>query len=324
MKNLKSYQRLLLFLIFVLALTSALSPWMALGADWLSANFSAMPLERYPFSRIFNRTFMISGIVLFFVCRRFLKIGKLSELGLISLRDGSCDLLLGWALAVASMAALVSAMSLGDVFEPYFRLSLSRSLERGASALAAGIFVGFFEEVFFRGIIFKGLLEDGGRARAFIVANLFYSAIHFVKPGEPYYLDHFDPWAGFSHLFQTFQPFFDPAALLPGLVGLFLIGVILSYAFARSGNLYLSIGLHAGWIFSLKTVRVFGNYTREDLGWWFGATEPKIVSGANAWLGLLLVGVAVHWITRNRPGLSAPSTCSDRNAMVRMDQAKHP
>jgi membrane protease YdiL (CAAX protease family) len=280
-------------------------------------------LERYPFSRIFNRTFMISGIILFFVCRRFLKIGTLSELGIIKLQDGSRDLLIGWALAVGSMAALLGVMTISDVFEPYLRLSLSRSLQRGAGALAAGIFAGFLEEVFFRGIIFKGLLEDGGRARAFILANLFYSALHFVKPGESYYLEQFDSWAGFRHLFATFQPFFEPLPLLPGFLGLFLIGVILSQAFARTGNLYLSIGLHAGWIFSLKTVRVFGDYTREDLGWWFGSAEPKIVSGAITWVGLLLVGLAVHWITRKRAGLSAASTCSDGNAMVRMDHGKN-
>lgn len=319
MKRLKSYQRLFLFLIFVLALTSVLSPWMALGADWLRLNFSEIPLERYPFSRIFNRTFMISGIILFFACRRFLKIGELSELGIIRFREGSRDLLIGWALAVGSMAALLWVMTISDVFEPYLRLSLSRSLQRVASALAAGIFAGFLEEVFFRGILFKGLLEDGGRARAFILANLFYSALHFVKPGESYYLEHFDPWAGFRHLLATFQPFLEPLALLPGIFGLFLIGVVLSYAFARTGNLYLSIGLHAGWIFSLKTVRVFGEYSREDLAWKFGSTDPKIVSGAITWVGLLLVALAVHWITRHRAGLSAASPCAHGNAMVRMD-----
>jgi hypothetical protein len=135
---------------------------------------------------------------------------------------------------------------------------------------------------------------------AFVLANLFYAAVHFVKPGEPYTMDVFDPWLGFRHLASTFAPFFEPSEFAPGLIGLFLIGLALSYAFLRAGNLYLSIGMHAGWIFSIKTVRVFGDYTREDLGWLFGSTDPKIVSGVATWIGIIIVIAAVHWITRNR------------------------
>jgi membrane protease YdiL (CAAX protease family) len=301
MKSMNSYQRLFIFLLCALALTCILSPWFALGADEFVDRWR---LERYPFSRIFNRTFMISAIVLFFLFRRFLKIGKLSELGIVRLRQGRGDLIIGWTLAVSSMAGLIIAMSIADVFEPYFRLSLSRSLSRGASALASGVFAGFLEEIFFRGILFKELLQDSRRVRAFILANLFYSAVHFVKPGKAYFVDQFDPLAGFRHLFYTFTPFLDPVTLLPGIFGLFLIGFVLSYAFLRTGNLYLAIGLHAGWIFSLKSNRIFGNYTRDDLGWLFGSADPKIVSGVATWIGVLIVLVLVHGLTRNRCGLA--------------------
>ncbi|HSK28365.1 MAG TPA: CPBP family glutamic-type intramembrane protease, partial [Candidatus Limnocylindria bacterium] len=171
------------------------------------------------------------------------------------------------------------------------------------SAFMSGAFAGFLEEVFFRGILFKGLYQEGRALRAYVLANLFYSAIHFVKPGKPYYLDGFEPLAGFQHLLLTFTPFLEPLELLPGIFGLFLIGVVLSFALARTGKLYLSIGLHAGWIISLKTVRVFGDYSREDLGWVFGSIDPKIVSGVATWFGIAMVGVAVHFLTRNRSRL---------------------
>jgi uncharacterized protein len=108
-------------------------------------------------------------------------------------------------------------------------------------------------------------------------------------------------------LFSTFAPFLEPAEIAPGMIGLLLIGIVLSYAFLRTGTLYLSIGLHAGWVISIKTVRVFGDYQTENLGWLFGSTEPKIVSGVVTWAGILLVGLAVHWITRNRSGLCVPN-----------------
>ena len=301
MKSMSTHQRLLVFLLSVLALTSILSPWFAIAADWASGQLPGV--ERYPFSRIFNRTFMFSGIVLFFLCRRFLRIGNLAQLGFVSLRQGSGDLLRGWSLAVGSLAALLIAMSLAQVFEPYFRLSLARSLSRTLSALLSGVFAGTLEEIFFRGILFRGMLQSGKLFRAFVLSSLFYSALHFVKPGEAYFLDGVEPLAGFRHLFFTFSPFTEPLAILPGMFGLFLLGIVLSYAFFRTGILYLSIGLHAGWIFGLKSVRVFGDYTRDDLGWLFGSTDPKIVSGVAAWVGIISVLLLVHWLTRNRCGL---------------------
>jgi membrane protease YdiL (CAAX protease family) len=302
-KSAKRHQRLLIFLLLVLGLTCVISPWMAAGADWYFDNFSDPQIERYPFSRIFNRAFMISGIILFFFSRHYLQIGNLSQLGLPKLPSASTDLVVGWAIAVGSMIALGFAMSIAGVFTPYFRLSLAQSASRCAEALFSGLFAGLLEEIFFRGILFKGLLEDGKPFRAFVFANLFYSAVHFVKPGERYFINDFELLAGFRHLLSTFAPFLDPQSLLPGLFGLFIIGLVLSYAYTRTATLYLAIGLHAGWIFGQKTIRVFGNYKTAELGWVFGSTDPKIVSGVAAWIGLILVAVVIHIVTRKRTRL---------------------
>ena len=299
----KSYQRLLIFVLLVLAVTALVSPWAATAWDLISGASAAAAEDRIPFSRFFDRFFMISGIVLFFSCRSLLKIDSLSQLGLSPRTRAASDVAVGLCFALGSMFALGFIMSAAGVYEVFFRLSLGESVELYLKAILTGLTVGFLEEIFFRGIIFRGLLEDWKPLPAFLTANLFYSALHFVKPGEQYFLSGVEPWAGFRHLFSTFAPFLEPAEIAPGMIGLLLIGIVLSYAFLRTGTLYLSIGLHAGWIISIKTVRVFGDYQRESLGWLFGSTDPKIVSGVVTWTGILLVGVAVHWITRNRTGL---------------------
>jgi membrane protease YdiL (CAAX protease family) len=300
MESWKMHQRLLIFLLLVLALTCALSPWLAISADWLAAQWPTMLSERIPFSRIFNRTFMISGIILFFICRRLFISRQLKALVSAGFGPGCRDLLTGLALALGSMVMLLLMMTVTGVFIPFFRVALPDALGRIASAAAAGIFAGALEELFFRGILFKGLYDDGHSVRAYLLANLFYSALHFVKPGEAYFLDSFDPLAGFRHLFTTFAPFLDPMPILPGIFGLFLLGVVLSFALVRTGNLYLAIGLHTGWVFSLKTIRVFGDFTREQLGWAFGSTDPKIVSGVATWIGISVVGLAVYYLTKHR------------------------
>lgn len=298
----------MIFLLAVLALTCVISPWMALGADWVAGHWPALLSERVPFSRVFNRAFMIVGIVAGILARDYIIPDHIKPLLLVGIKRGWRNLLTGWLLAVGSMALLVSLMAAADIFTPFFRLSLGESLSRCTSGFFAGAFAAFFEELFFRGILFLGLREQSGSLRAYALANLFYSVIHFVKPGESYFLNGLEPLAGFRHLASTFEPFLDPLEIAPGVFGLFLIGVVLSYALTRTGSLYLSIGLHAGWVFALKSMRVFGDFSRGDLGWLFGSTDPKIVSGVATWIGIALVGVAVYHLTRGRCESAAAST----------------
>lgn len=299
----KSYQRLLLFATIVLGFTALLSPWAAITWDSITSTRPGWEAYRYSFGKIFDRFFMVSGFILFFFFRRFLNLGPLSQVGLAPRFSAVHDLWRGFSLAVASMVGLALIMSWLDVFDPFFRLSLSRSLRRCGSAILSAAAVGFIEEILFRGVIFKGLRAELGRARAYLFAPLIYSAIHFVKPADAASLGGLDAWIGIRYLASSFQPFSELGELFPGLLGLFLIGAVLCYAFERTGTLYLSIGLHAGWIFSLKTLRVFGDFRRNDLGWMFGSTDPKIVSGVITWIGIVSVGVAVAWLTRRRASL---------------------
>lgn len=299
----KSYQRILVFLLLVLLLTVFLSPWAAALWNLIIEGRPQWQEYRISFSHIFGRLFMIMGVFLFFSCRSFLKIQSLSQLGLKPLRQGYKDLLSGCLIALASVITIGFLMSLLGIFTPYFRLSLSTALERSLKALLTACTVGFLEEIFFRGVIFKGLLEDWKPLGAFLGAGLFYSAIHFIKPAEDTYLLSVNPWAGMRFLTDSFQPFLDPVTLFPGLFGLFLIAMVLSYAFFRSGSLYLSIGLHAGWIFGLKSFRIYGDFRREELGWLFGSSEPKLVSGVAVWIVIVATGAIIHWITRKRQRL---------------------
>lgn len=297
----KSYQRVLLLLFLVLLLTAVLSPWFAWFWSLIVKSQPRLEEYRFSFSRIFNRTFMVLAVVFFLIFCSRLKLGSPSRLGLQAPRRHYGDVVIGFFLSLASMAALVIAMSLSDIFTPYFRVRFVTALERSLKALISGLSSGLLEEIMFRGIIFKGFVDERRPVAAFVVANLLYSAIHFVRPHEKSILYEPDPWAGIVYLVYSFQPFLDLITLFPGLFGLFLIGVVLSYAFLRTGSLYLAIGLHAGWIFGLKTMRIYGDFSREDLGRLFGASEPKIVSGVFSWIGILAVGVIIHFITRRRP-----------------------
>jgi membrane protease YdiL (CAAX protease family) len=296
----KTYHRLFLFLLLSLAITVVLTPWLATIWNHVIDARPDWEPYRYSFSRIFDRCFMATSIILFFPCRRFLKIGSASEIGLAPRTHAARDIAAGFFFAVASMALLLALMSVQDIYTPFFRLGFGESVSRILNGLLSGFSVAFLEETFFRGIFFKAIYEQGKRARAFLVANLVYAAVHFVQPENNFQLHGYDPLGGLRYLVLSFKPFLNLTEVGPGLVGLFLIGIVLSYAVVRTRTLFLAMGLHAGWVFSIKTVRVFGDYTRRDLGWMFGSTDPKIVSGVISWIGILIVGVAVCAFTRRR------------------------
>jgi len=294
----KPYHRLFLFLLASLAITVLLSPWLAVSWDrWVNARPAWEPY-RYSFSRIFDRCFLVTSILLFFPCRRFLKIGSAQQVGLAPRTYPARDIAQGFVCAVVSMVVLVALMTRQDIFTPFFRLSPAESLAKIAKALLAGFSVGFLEELFFRGIFFKGILEQNKPLRAFLISNAFFAAIHFVQPVSAFQLVDYDLWGGARYLAGSFEPFLNLPTLFPGFIGLFLLGLVLSYAVLRTRTIFLAMGLHAGWIFALQSIRVFGNFRRQDLGWMFGSTNPKIVSGVITWIGILSVAAVVHGLTR--------------------------
>jgi membrane protease YdiL (CAAX protease family) len=289
----KNYRKLLLFVFIALAAAALLSPWAA--ALW-SSFFASRP----KFAQIFGGVFIAAASVLVLSSPSLFRLQFLREAGLVPFRDRWPDLLRGFIIAAASIAVLGVLMSISGVFTPGFFHTLPAVMQWTVKSLLTAFMVGFLEELFFRGMMFRGLLEDARPATAFAGVNLFYAALHFLKPPEKFVVSGLDPLAGVRFLVQSLQPFLDPAEILPGLIGLFIIGLVLSYAFFRTRSLYLSIGLHVGWVFALKIMRVFGEFERADLGWLFGSTDPKIVSGVVTWLGIAVVGVIVHVITRSR------------------------
>ena len=73
---------------------------------------------------------------------------------------------------------------------------------------------------------------------------------------------------------------------MPTIIGIFLVGVVLSYACLRTNSLYFAIGLHAGWIFLIKTNILLFDHVDTNFRWLFG--DSKVVTGVLGW-GLLIV-----------------------------------
>jgi hypothetical protein len=113
-----------------------------------------------------------------------------------------------------------------------------------------GIGVAIAEELLFRGWLLDEFQRDYALTRAIWSHAIVFAILHFLKP--------------LSEILRT----------LPQLLGLVLLGVVLAHAKNRTGQLGLSIGLHAGLVWG---------YYLADVGDWVAYTNmvPQWVTGIN-------------------------------------------
>ncbi|MFN7141072.1 MAG: lysostaphin resistance A-like protein, partial [Limisphaerales bacterium] len=206
--------------------------------------------------------------------------------------------LLGFAslAVVATLAVVAGARELNLAHEP------GRFVRHLFNATLSALVVSILEELIFRGGLFGGLRKSLSWKTALVFSSAVYALVHFfARPAPPQSVN----WAtGIFVLGQMLRGFADFQTLVPAFLNLLLAGLILGIAFQRTGSLYMSIGLHAGWIFWLKS---YGFLTRETVGsnvWVWGS--GRLIDG---WVALFILFGLFAWITgKNRALFSAPAS----------------
>jgi len=153
-------------------------------------------------------------------------------------------------------------------------------------AIKPAIGIAVLEELFFRGALLGIFLRAFRPSVAIVGLSLIFAGAHFlVPPADAVITDPRAAGAGFGMLTLIGQKFLQPEVLIHSFISLFLAGVILGVARYGTASLWLPVGLHAGWIFSIK---IFGSLAkrRADFPDQFDLYMGKEISG-----GLLPIGV---------------------------------
>ncbi len=253
--------------------------------------------HKYPFERVLSRIVMICGIaaVLFLIGR---DIKSFKRYGFTPQPDFWRWILIGVGLGAGLLLAIELFQSLLGAYDIGLRVKFNRIPERIGKALLTGLLVGTIEEFFFRGFIFISLARIINWRWSFVLANMFYAFLHFFHGTKEEWVNpnFFD---SFHVMINWFTPLSEWQVILPQFFGLFLFGCILSYAFLKSGGLYLPIGIHAGAVAFLKVdVNFFA--AKGDLPMWlYGGKD--FYAGVMGWFFLGLFWLILWFYMRKRP-----------------------
>jgi membrane protease YdiL (CAAX protease family) len=279
---LKDVVKLAAYLAATILAAALLAPLLFWSAQWLAAHGLFGFLTKYDFETFFHRAILVAAVLLLWPFLQLCHVRSMADLGLARNPAWSRDLV-GGVLVAAIPLLLCGALLIA--FHVYsFRHVVA--WPRLGKVLLASISVPFIEETFFRGIILGVLLRTGRKYLAILIASALFAVVHFLK--APDRTSAVVTWAsGFNSITHSFAQFGDVMMLVSALATLFLIGCVLADARVLTRSLWLSIGLHAGWIFGSGTFSLFARRQVLALPW----------LGNNLLVGIIPLGVATFsWV----------------------------
>lgn len=271
-----------------------LAPWLywlaQTGASWFPH------LAHSPFHRFVDRGLLLFALLGLWPLLRALGATSWQAAGLVPPQGQWKKFCGGLLLGFLSLAAVAgTALASGNrILIP--GLTAHKIVGTLFAAMAAAVSVAVIEEILFRGGIFGGLRRTFYWPLALLVSSLIYASAHFLQRPEPAGPVSWN--SGLVLLPRMLIGFVYFDALVPGFLSLTLAGILLGLAYQRTGNLYCSMGLHAGWVFWLKTYGAFTTDAAPTASRFWGT--GKIVDGWLA-LGVLLFLLAIFKFLPLRP-----------------------
>ena len=275
-----------------LLLGALLAPPLFWAGHALGARVDSLRwLAATDFQRYFDRAMFLAALLLLWPAVRALHIHGVRDLGLRPDPHPAWHAALGLVPAAGLLWALGLIAWRVGVYAPRHAAFHAGDLVKIAFTAAA---VATAEEAFFRGAL-QGLVgRTARRGAALVSVAALFAVLHFLKPPENA-LDHGTVnWlSGFAFLPKCFWQWGDARLVIGGFVTLFLVGLVLGWARGRTRALWLPIGLHAGWVFGLKTFSHFSRHTApgnfligDDLLHGLAPVLVVLLTGGVVWLSL--------------------------------------
>ena len=297
---------LVIYIAMVFIGGALLAPWLYRLAQ--SFEHFIPQIANAPFHRFLDRSFLIFALAGLWPVLRSLGAASWRDIGVVSPYGQSKKLLGGLLLGFFSLAA-VAGIAIGFGGRGMVHdLPPHKVVGIVFGAIATAVVVATLEEILFRGGIFGGLRRVLYWPFALLISSLIYALVHFLQTAESSWSIGWS--SGLALLPRMLGGFADFHALVPGFFSLTLAGVLLGLAYQRTGNLYFSIGLHAGWIFWLRIYSQLTVQVPQTATWFWGT--GKMTDGWLAFFALAATLVVFKFLPldQRRPHFTIPSHSS--------------
>jgi membrane protease YdiL (CAAX protease family) len=156
-------------------------------------------------------------------------------------------------LSLGAVCAVLYAFGV-RVVRPDLSMEAGYWLRVFASAMLSAVAVGVLEELWFRGGLFTLLRRCGGVASALFGGSALYAAAHFLAIPGGLNAGESQQWTALQVLAAAAQNIFQ-LQHLDSFVALFIAGVTLGLLRLRQGDVAMCIGIHAGWVLTIKVFK---------------------------------------------------------------------
>lgn len=260
-----------------------IAPWIY---HLMQALASPLPflkgLADEPFRRYVTRSWMIIGALTLWPFLKCLGANSLKGVGLRRGPRFGRELGIGFAIGFGSLAIIAALALLYGAREFNLGHEPARYFKHMLNAVLAALLVPIIEEVFFRGALFGGMRKDQRLLSAALGSSAIYAIVHFFQ--RSIWTGPVTWSSGLELLPRMLSGLGDIQQLIPGFLSLTLAGMMLALAYHRTGSLYLSMGLHGGWIFWLKSYGFLTIPVAGSNAWFWGTS--KLTDG---WLAFALL-----------------------------------
>ena len=289
---------LLIYITSVFVLGALLAPWVYWLIQGLADHFPSLRgLAGAPFHRYVHRSLLLVAVLGLWPFLRSLGARSITDVGLSTLDSPARR-----RLAKGFLLGFLTILSVGGVAiiaasRQWTPALAGHPLAEAGGFLVSAVLVSVLEELLFRGTLFGALRRQHDWRFALVMSSAVYAVVHFFQrvksPSWITWTSGLDQLGGMMGGFVHFE------MLVPGFLSLTLAGMALGVAYHRTGNLYFSIGLHAGWIFWLKAFNLCSDPGSASKGLF--KISKNLYDG---WLGFAVsvaAFIAVCFLTERRP-----------------------
>ncbi len=242
------------------------------------------------FEEVAKRTVLGLGIFALVALFRTFGFRTLQDIGFTS--KGSQfwkDSLTGFGVGVLIMGPVIAGLLLSRnrVLDLQWDWSFSGVALLLATAVISGTAVALLEETIFRGALLSAILRTSSASLAVLSTSFLYALVHFLEPGAPVDPDALGWGSGLILLRDAFTFLYHPALIFDSFIALFAAGILLALVRVQTGGLAACIGIHAGWVFTIKFFKRVTN-SNQDTSFAFLVGNYDHVIGYLATLVLIL------------------------------------